>query len=623
MEFQEENEGEGFLNLDVNSLSFTHQIKALVANIIGHHGATKPKQRSEEYRRMKIYELLNIITFAAKLTKNNEESAACPIAVETIRNYDLKAKNYELPPYHVGETRSNTLHVQFVNAVGKAYEKYGTHAESEVERYKLGQYMESTSWKDTLEPLLAEITRYCIKFWHLHPHYNRKAATEAALEYLEENFKKKGDTKRIIDSLLEKAKLEGITQDVLALETEKVTYDGEEKTVFKENDSAQTLIAQFLHMKKFKWDKKSTLDMIQALHQYMDQASNIEKHKFRQFAGMVPKRTATYLEKVNKVERAKEAEERKRVAMQEKAAKQAEAKRQKLEEKQKMIQEMEASQKEQEEEEDFNTEGGNTHEKEKQTETINLLKDDKDEFSEYRLPSISHVIEEKKGGRVRRVGSKLEINANVGIRKRLVKIHIKEGTLDVVYTKPGGRWRSEMTLRLGACMAALNAFALEEPALVNHYVSTARRECGETYAVSKKAARILLAINMHMSATKEEEMAKLTVHPCVTEDVLVQDYHNTLELWCTGLYSTCLQHLDCLYDLCFSEDSPKETFCDFVGSKFMVDQEWGTHVTQILDLVYFVQQYFDFNKVQDGQTIPIDPFETVSEVFEKDAKKAA
>ena len=46
-------------------------------------------------------------------------------------------------------------------------------------------------------------------------------------------------------------------------------------------------------------------------------------------------------------------------------------------------------------------------------------------------------------------------------------------------------------------------------------------------------------------------------------------------------------------------------------------------MTQIIDLVYNIQQYFDFNKVQDGETIPFDPFETVSEIFQKDAKKAA
>ncbi len=623
MEIQDEQEGEEFLNLDVGTLTFTHQIKSVITNVTGHHGATKPKQRSEAYRRMKINELLNIITFAAKLTKNSEESAACPIAVETIRGYDLKAKNYELPPYHVGETRSNTLHVQFVNTVGKVYDKYCTNAEAEVERHGLGHYMESTSWKETLEPLLAEITRYCIKFWHLHPHYNRKAAVDAALEHFEAHYQKKGDTKKIIDVLLESKRLEGITEDLLALDTETVTYDGTEKTVFKENDSAQTIITQFLHMKKFKWDKKNTLDMIQALHEYMNQASNIEKHKLRQFAGMVPKRTATYLDKVSKVEKAKEAEERKRVAREEREAKQAEAKRQKLEEKQKMIEEMqrEKEQREKEQEEDdFDTSSGNP------AGTINFFKDKEDEFAEYRLPSISHVIEEKKGGKARRTGSRLEVDANVGINKRLVKLHISEGRVEVVYSKPGGRWRAEMSQRLGSCMAALNAFALEEPALVNHYVVTSTQECGTQYSVSKKAGRILLAISMHVTAKKEADMEKFRVHPSVDEGVLAQDFQNTTALWCPGLYSSCLQNLDCLYDLCFSTssgESPKDTFCDFLTAKFLVDTEWGVQVTQILDLVHMVQQYFDLGKVPDGATVPIDPFNTVSEIFDKDGKKTA
>ena len=619
MELQTEAEGEDFLNLEVGSLNFTHHIKSVITNVTGHHGATKPKQRTDAYRKMKICELLNIITFAAKLTKNDEVAAACPIAVETIRNYDLKAKNYELPPYHVGETRSNTLHVQFVNAVGKAYEKYCTHAESEVERHKLGKYMESTDWKLTLEPILAEITRFCIKFWHLHPHYNRKSAVEAALEHLESNYQKKGDTKKMIDVLLADARLQGTRDDLLALETEEVTYDGQVKTVFKENNSAQTIITQFLCLKKFKWDKKNTLDMIQALQEYMNQISNVEKHQLRKFAGMVPKMTATYLEKVSKVEKAKEAKERKRIAMEERAAKQEEAKRQKIEEKQKLIEEMQREKdveetKDGEDEEDFNTE------------TMAKLKDDKDEFAEYRLPSVSHYIEDKKGGRARRAGSKLEVGANDGITKRLVKLHLKEGTLDVAYTKPGGRWKADVARRLGALMAALNAFALEEPSLVNHYIMTATQECGYEYSVSKKAARFLLAICMHVTTKKEDELAKLTVHPSVTEDVLVQDFHNTIDMWCHGLYTNCLQNLDCLYDLCQSNsagEDPKELFCEFVGSKFMVDKEYGVQVIQILDLVNVVQQYFDLGKVQDGETIPIDPFNTVSDVFTKSAKKTA
>jgi hypothetical protein len=168
----DEDPGDGFLNMDLTGIRYnTHAIKNAVNNVLMHFGGDKPKQRTKEHLQMQINEYLNMIPFAARLTKNEEHDTACPVDVETIRGYDLKGKDYELPPYHVGTNRGNTLHATFIGLCEQAYSTYQEQSEKQFndECGPSGTYMKTTNWKSKLEPPLAEITRYLIKFWHCHP----------------------------------------------------------------------------------------------------------------------------------------------------------------------------------------------------------------------------------------------------------------------------------------------------------------------------------------------------------------------------------------------------------------------------------------------------------------------
>jgi hypothetical protein len=139
-----------------------------VNNITGHHGATRPKKKTEAYRLMLVQEYTNLLEFAAVLTKNDKiSSVALPVDVVTIRNYDLIAKDYELPPLQTDG--GSTLLPAFIKSVEESYEVYCQEDEANYRSNGVGTYMHKTNFSDTLKPLLGDIIRYCIKYWFLHP----------------------------------------------------------------------------------------------------------------------------------------------------------------------------------------------------------------------------------------------------------------------------------------------------------------------------------------------------------------------------------------------------------------------------------------------------------------------
>ena len=655
-------EGTDFLNTDFSSVKNTHEIKDAVNNVIGHHGGEKPKQRTAEYRAMLRNEMLNILVMAARLTKNSEQAVACCVDIATIRNYDLKGKDYELPPYHVGEGRANTLHAEFINMVGEQYHKYLQMAEDDFEKHNnVGAFMTATSWKKTLEPLLAEITRFCIKFWHLHPHYNRLEALNAALDTFESDFQRKGDCKRIIDYLISQRKLKALKEEVLALEMETVDQDGSPSKVFKENDTAQTVITQFLTQIRFKWNRKETLDALCPLQDYIQnlEEGDGDKDLFSKFEEMVPRKTAAYMERFKKKQKQEEAKEKKRQAHEAKLAEMEAAKRQKIEERKKELEneELERQKKEEErkkeaeekkegeptdpnaeDEDDFNEKDKTVKETEKEKEAkenaarkkkaLQELEGD-DEFAELKLTAAYYEVFEQSTVTRKAKSARQEAHqSGLRISKHLLNLTDDLQQVVVAYIKPGSAWQKGIMQRLSNCISAVNLFGVEEPDIVQGIFPSNETE-DDTQVSWAKGGRVVLAIMMHQHAKKDEDIKRMYLHPGLLESIFLGDLADTTELWLPNLFESCINTLACLHDLiCSTQQVGGESrkgrvslFYEFLKDKNQIPVGKGQQVEEITSLFRVIADHFDLGKKEETRDIEFDPFDVQNMIYEDEEDK--
>ena len=657
----EDAEGTDFLNTDFATVKNTHDVKDAVNNVIAHHGGEKPKQRTAEYRAMLRNELLNVLVMAARLTKNTEHAVACCVDIATIRSYDLKAKDYELPPYHVGEKRSNTLHAEFINMVGQQYHKFLKNAQEEFDKNgAVGAFMTATSWKKTLEPLLGEITRYCIKFWYLHPHLSRQEALNAALDTFESQFERKGDCKRIIDRMIHEKRVNGLKEAVLGLEMETLEQDGSPSKVFKENDTAQTLITQFLTLIRFKWDRKNTLDALEPLQEYIQniEEGDDDKDLFRKFEEIVPRKTAAYMERLKKKQKQEENQEKKRQAKEAKLAEMESAKRQKIEQRKNELEQQEKERQKLEEErkkktaeekekqtiqstntdedDDFNENAGEVKEtaaeraaKEKAAKSkkvLEQLEQGDDEYAELKLKAAYfEFFEPERKGKSSRQDA---LQSWMGISKHLLNFTEDLQGVIVAYIRPGANWQIGIMQRLSNCISAVNLFGAEESDIVQGLYPL--NETDEEIEVSwTKGGRVVLAIMMHLHAKKEEDIKRLYLHPGLQESIFLGDLADTSELWLPPMFVNNMNTLCCLHDIYFStKQSGGETrknrlskFHEFLSDKNRMPVGKGQQVEEILSLFSVISDHFDADKKDKTRDLQFDPFNVQNMLYEDEEGK--
>ncbi len=149
-EEQEEGPGTNFLKLKKVS-KFTAAHRTQIYNVLNHHGGFKPARGSAEWTKMLLDEYYNILIFAAVLCgadTNELWNIACCIDVETIRNYDLAAKNYKLPPCQVGKNDASTLQGMMSNHVASEYARFEEIEEEAFRKLHPGEtYMQTTHYE--------------------------------------------------------------------------------------------------------------------------------------------------------------------------------------------------------------------------------------------------------------------------------------------------------------------------------------------------------------------------------------------------------------------------------------------------------------------------------------------
>jgi hypothetical protein len=230
---------------------------------------------------------------------------ALPIDVETVRKYDLVAKDFKLPPLQI-DGNTGLLPI-FIKNLGEIYRAFCAEEKKDfLSKHPHGTFQERTDFEIMLQPLLADIMCYCCKFWYLHPWLSRQEAYVEGITHFEKNFKKRGDCKKLIDPILLKRKDVLLTQHVLALKTIQKEGDPEHREVFEDNESAHLFLFKFLNHNGHEISKES-LDVLEDMHDYIKGLSREEQTKYAKFMNIVPKETAAYLEKKAK---AKEKEDK-------------------------------------------------------------------------------------------------------------------------------------------------------------------------------------------------------------------------------------------------------------------------------------------------------------------------
>ena len=600
--------GQEFLNTDISTITFTHAVKTTVNNVLGHFGGNKPSQRSEAHKDMLVGQLLNMIPFASKLTGNSEHCVACCVDADTIRNYDLKEKGYVLPPYHVGANRGNTLHTQLVNLVGESYAKMLKKDEADYRAANPnGRYMERTSWENALEGMLGEITRYCIKYWHLHPHLSRLEACTNSVDHLIANFKRRGDCKRMIDELILERQRDDLTDDVLALDTEEATYDEEVKTVFKENESAQTVITNFLKVHGWKWNQKEVLDVLEALKVFINEAlEDEEKPRFHKFMAMVPKRTAAYKDKLAKQQKQKDAQEERKRKQEEKQEAEKQAKKKKV---------LELFGDPTEEGASLLTGGEDAG---SGTDVAKQILED-DEYAEYKFPikefSIVKLAAPKKG--TRKSGRQEAREDFAGIVKYLVRL-TTDGKLTVTYQEPGVIWKKMIHARIGNVLSALTHFSSEHPTLVEECMPVSP---GGQF--DHKQNRVVLAIMLQAAAQNEQQLTKICLPPYFDEKTFGSDLVNTSTVWLSPIFTHAGDLFQCLYDLLHAAtrmaglklEERRQHFIDFLKVPVHMTEAKSKQVLQICEMLDAIREWLDFKTGFENRNEVCDPFNTVNGLF--------
>lgn len=627
-EEQEEDPGNDFLKLKkVNKFTAAHKIQ--IYNVLNHHGGFKPSRGSPEWTKMLLDEYYNLLIFASVLCGNDTNelwNIACCIDVETIRNYDIAAKNYKLPPCQVGKLDASTLQGMMSNHVASEYARF---EEKEEEAFKQlhpkATYMQTTHYEVVLQPLLGQITRYHIHFWYIHKHLNRRQAYEEGKKVLEEKFKKRGDAKKIIDEMIQDLKFEGTKKQLLALETE---TQQETMTVFKENESAQVIIAQFLAMRNSKIPK-DCIDNLLALQDYIKELPDDEKPEFQKFVGMQPKQTLAYLKKVQDKKDKEEAKKRREEQAKKKEEDKKLKKKRKLEEaKQKIIQkspgdvdELLAEDEVDKDEEDANKEA---------TELIDkvLMEDN----AEYKLPYHSYkIVTQRECSRnkctqsKRRLTRSDKMDDHAGIKKHIQSM-TEDGSVVVEYTEPGNVWKMQVASRLRHIVNGVNVWCAEyeeDLSIMEYYPP-------EEYdgTITQEIGRVVIAVMMHVACNDRKQMKDCYLFAHYHEPNVLEDLLATRHYWLPTIMMGSLLQIYTFYELSQSlEDDPDGSARKARRAKILqilqenpdkFTKETASVIEEVMGILYTIDWQLGKATVvaPEGKSTAMDPFKTTIGIYD-------
>jgi outer membrane biosynthesis protein TonB len=555
--------------------------------------------------------------------------------VDTVRKYNLVEKDFKLPPYQHNDT--GILMHHFINLVGENYKIY---CEAEKNDYYTkskgsGKFMPKTDFEKTLKPLLAEICRYCIKYWHVHPWLSRSQAHADAVAHLKEKFERKGSPKKLIDAFLSEIKDNYLVDQVLALKTIPKEADPPYK-VFDDNETAHFVLANFLKHRKHKC-KKDSLDVLEDMHEYL--ATLIapgDKAKFAMFKEIVIRETPALLEKKRKAEEKLENAKRKQQEKESKKQQEMQKKREILEARAKKAKEAAekekeasterpgnlrrggepegASDKEQEEE----SGGGETREEGKTADADEEMTapevDLADIYAEYHFSYASfEIVEQATASRASNRSKNTNAAYTAGIKKTIVRL---EGHNKVViqYEKPGPVWTQQIGARIGNVIGAMIAFNAEHADLVEASIE------GGTNRIDGSSARVILAIMLHNTANSDKELDELGVHANYWEPNFIKDLNNMKNFWLPHLLETSILHLQGLYhlvcqDLLCDKTAEERTdlFKDVISNKDTFGVEKGKQVMQIIKILKEIDLEIVHGKEGEKKGAT-DPFDTKSQV---------
>ena len=595
---KDEAEGTDFLEMEAARNLTTHSARSKINNVLCHFGADKPKTNSPEWIVMKLHEFTITLEFAGELTGNAMCNVALPVDANTIRNYDLKSKDFYLPGYQVND--NSTLLPAFLDVIEDAYLTYVTNEKKTYESNGEGEFMARTDFAGQIKPVLGEIVKFCVKFWFLHPWFDRKEAYESATDYLKKNFKKKNDCQRLIGNILADRKGDILLQSVLGLDT--VELEG--KKVFAENESAQHMITKFLqhHGRKV---PKDTPDVLEKLKEFVaDLEHEDDKAKFAKFQDMVPRETEVYKDKKRRYTQKIENEQRKKMEK-ETAASIA------LEKKQKLLN-------------DLNKNEATTVVDPAIAAAEEELEDERmddaeivttDVHAEFKMPYLSFdIVEQERFEASGRRADKKQAGAlNKPIGKTILALAGKKVTIK--YTKPGSFWKMSINARVQNVVAAMNVFSLEQPEIIDS-CNTANNN-----KITKKNGRVILSLMMHVSIVNEKDLQGIGLPASFYEPNFLRDLANTKQLWLPPLMAGNLITLQALYELiCLDEEingynskDRADMLITEVSKKTAMPAEKGNQVVQIIQLIRKINDELESDNV-GAAPLPIDPFDTKSDI---------
>ena len=605
----DENEGLDFLKQNKlnESSTFTKAQLARLNNTCGYYGGDKPSKKDKKGKiKADLDQFMNDLDFMVVLTSNSMEAVALPIDVSTIRNYDLVAKGFHLPPLQTNDT--SILINSFLNVVGDNYQVFLNYDEKEFNNAiksakTMGRYMKKTNY-EVLRPAFGNIIRYFVKYWYLHPWLSRKQAYSKAMEHLDKNYKKKGDLVSLIKVILKDRKESILNNQALNLKTIPRAGSINGELIFMENETAQFILTNFLKAKNVKIPKDIP-DVLEVMKPYIDTMKEPEKTTYHdKFDKIQPLQTVLYLEKKRKRDE--------KAAAAEKKQKEAEAVQVMLQEKKQKIIDDALHSDVTARRDNTSSEKDKNNEEEDKDEDYTV--DPKDKFAEYKLPirKCEFVAQPEVKGRRNSAAAvrSLAVGNSAPIKKCIVCMH--GSGVKVAYVFPGKLWKKDIGGRLFVITSAFKQLWFVDQDLT--------KNCSKGVSngqLTPEVARVLLAIMVHKEAAEKYEQVGLPEH--FFEKNFFQDVKNTKEVWLPEPLAGDMKNVHGFYQLACEEDKiatmTKESRLEALESHVKDPGVMSTYNCKMLEEMITVLQNLDAElKAMEFGTAEhiVDPFHTKS-----------
>ena len=649
---EDEPDGDDFLSQEAAPVKELRKSVAArsINNVLCHFGGQKPRRGTTEYMDMKFKECTNLLHLAAVLTGNTVESVALPIDVKKIREYKLEDRRYELPAYNADD--SATYIPILLGICEKAYLSWLDEDEKKFNEKKTNNgYMTRTSFA-TLKPTIAQMMRYCMKYWHLNPWLGRDKAYKQSLVVLRANWKNKGTpTKSVIDNLLKERTLALMLHKIKTLPRTKASSDAT-KEMFSNNEDAQAWLKKVTAALKVKCPHK-TFDYLEDLQYYVSTLKETEeKEKFNFLANLVINETEAYKERVRehtaKVDKARTKEEE----LENKKKAQVEKTRllllenRKVEEADKKVKEFLAAQASAgtskgsgggnsgEETNDTTKPGdgvppnpdnmaGTTTETPTEDGTMEDLPDvATDPMAIFKLEyGRETIVDQRPCGSKRKASLAAQEDAEAPIVKSITDLI---GTkVAVTFTRPGTFWVNAIAFRLGHVGTTMFLLYANHKTLVQGCIKiTAKKQ--------PRLERVLLAVMLHEAVkkkTKDKWWEEVGVVDYFYEPNFRHDVKATDSLWSSTVIQSMYGVLRGFYTLwCCPEEHDgksqrerKDLFLEFLDDSTCIAKEPAKMIREICVILSNITaelRAMEEGVARETKKIAIDPFRTSTPKFE-------